>query len=352
MQFLKGRSNLAVTVFVPYDCTNNCKFCTSKAMYHSCKINKDATLSILKFMNLLDIPEVVLTGGEPFADLEYLQTLIDVVEDKDIYINTTLPTSNTVSEKQILEFISKNKSKISGINISRHCSTFAEDCSIFNKNILSDESIAKIPVKVKINCVINDKLDFPTLFDRWNKLGNIILSLRGDYRNITLANLKTLNDDVIENISHYANYVSHGGCDVCFDVSFKYAFGPLMISYHRGLEHSSIKMGKDIIFVNDIIIKPDGNIYYDWDDKNEDIAMLFKDFAKISKKQTIQKPINKTTPTPSVSSNGGGYNSSVSNQSKPTVTVSSCGGHSNCGVIQSKPTVTLSSCGGHSRCGW
>ena len=31
--YIPGREDLSVTVFIPTDCTNNCRFCTSKASY-------------------------------------------------------------------------------------------------------------------------------------------------------------------------------------------------------------------------------------------------------------------------------------------------------------------------------
>ena len=36
MEYVAGRNNLACTIFVPYDCDNNCPFCTSKWMYREC----------------------------------------------------------------------------------------------------------------------------------------------------------------------------------------------------------------------------------------------------------------------------------------------------------------------------
>ena len=39
MRYIKGRSNLSCTIFVPWDCNNHCKFCTSKQMYR--QINKN-----------------------------------------------------------------------------------------------------------------------------------------------------------------------------------------------------------------------------------------------------------------------------------------------------------------------
>ena len=33
MKYVVGRSNLSVTVFVPWDCEKHCPFCTSKEFY-------------------------------------------------------------------------------------------------------------------------------------------------------------------------------------------------------------------------------------------------------------------------------------------------------------------------------
>ena len=38
------------------------------------------------------------------------------------------------------------------------------------------------------------------------------------------------------------------------------------VAYHRGMEHSSFKIGNTVV-VNDIIVFPDGFVAYDWDRK-------------------------------------------------------------------------------------
>lgn len=332
----KGRENLAVTVFVPYDCTNNCSFCTSKNMYKTCSKDKESILKVLKIMNKLDITDIVITGGEPFANLNYLQEIIDVIEDKNIFINTTLPIMYPDAENDILNFIKKNK-KITGINVSRHKNSFEEDTITFNSNIFTDELISKIDKPVKINCVIQDGLSIPILLDRWNKVKNCRLSLRADYTKITTANLKTLNDDVISNLLLYCSYISHGGCDVCFDVSF--AYNNLNISYHKGLEFSSIQIGNTIL-INDIIIKPNGASYYDWDDK--EIPNFLENLIKYLGKKTNTN----ITSRPNITS-------TITNSS---CFKNSCGGSSVCGMsnIHSKETLcnTKSCCGNsYSFCG-
>ena len=103
IRYIVGRNNLAITIFVPYDCPNHCPFCTSKDDY------KDTSdFSLTKILdsakevldNLPPIRDIVITGGEPFADLNQLQTILDVCAQykKYIFINTTLPVRNEESK--------------------------------------------------------------------------------------------------------------------------------------------------------------------------------------------------------------------------------------------------------------
>lgn len=79
-----GRTNLALTVFVPVDCKNNCPFCTSKKNYTTHKPDGKAMTAAIN--GLMDtkafaFPDVVITGGEPFADPELLKDLIDFLNE-------------------------------------------------------------------------------------------------------------------------------------------------------------------------------------------------------------------------------------------------------------------------------
>ncbi len=65
--------------------------------------------------------DFVFTGGEPFANLESLQVMLDKIPTTHkVYINTTLPVSEHQSEADILAFAERNRHKITCINVSRH----------------------------------------------------------------------------------------------------------------------------------------------------------------------------------------------------------------------------------------
>ena len=288
MKYKIGRNNLAATIYVPYDCDNNCPFCTSKIEYRQHFPNVGRIVKALK--SLVDNPliqDIVFTGGEPLANMTILKMLVDTTRNKgkNVFINTTFPKDSHDSLFYLLE-----EGNVSGINISRHESSYEQDSKLFY-NIAPDWLISKIPVPVKINAVVTNVDSFitklPTIINRWNK-PNIRLCIRHDFRTTTFTNLHTLVDDPILNylIQNYS-FESHTFCDVCDTVNFEEG-----ISYHRGMEHSSIKMG-DTVIVNDIIVFPDGFIAYDWDRKPISDLKGFMDLGDFMTK-TFKEKYEKT----------------------------------------------------------
>lgn len=288
MKYKIGRNNLAATIYVPYDCDNNCPFCTSKIEYRQHFPNVGRIVQALK--SLVDNPliqDIVFTGGEPLANMTILKMLVDITRNKgkNVFINTTFPKDSHDSLFYLLE-----EGNVSGINISRHESSYEQDSKLFY-NIAPDWLISKISVPVKINAVVTNVDSFitklPAMINRWNK-PNIRLCIRHDFRTTTFTNLHTLTDDPILNylIQNYS-FESHTFCDVCDTVNFEEG-----ISYHRGMEHSSIKMG-DTVIVNDIIVFPDGFIAYDWDRKPISDLKGFMDLGDFMTK-TFKEEYKKT----------------------------------------------------------
>ena len=97
-----------VTIFVPYDCKNHCPFCINKEEYADMtgfSVEKICD-SIRRMDAITPRCDFVFTGGEPFADLESLQVMLDEIPTTHkIYINTTLPVSEYQSEEDILTFL-------------------------------------------------------------------------------------------------------------------------------------------------------------------------------------------------------------------------------------------------------
>lgn len=268
MRFIKGRDDLAVTIFVPWDCQNNCKFCTSKKEYSMCTLDMEKTKESIRKLNSLGYDKFVFTGGEPFADLNRLKELMELIdEDKTVYINTTLPTLNGIDN---VDYINDEK-RIKGISVSRH-----SENTVQLKNIFSDAILHLIHKPIRINSLIDENLDYKDMIDRYSKFEGVTLNLRVDYRYTTKFSLRQI-EGIGEELFFDTDYtlVYSGGCNVCHNFEFVRLSDGFRVQYHKGLEQSSFKV-EDTIFYNDIIVKPNGSIYYDWDNKIVHIEELLK----------------------------------------------------------------------------
>ena len=322
LKFVKGRENLSVTVFVPFDCDNGCKFCSSKQEYKK-GTNFESVLEQLKEFRYSDIEEIVFTGGEPMADLEKLKVLVKAVNNKKVFINTSLINKNVV---EFIDFINQTDC-IKGVNISRHHINYDQDCK-FLKNIAPDVLIKFIKKPVKINVVktegIIDEKESKAIIERWSNLGcnNLTVCFRTDYRK--RKNIHDLSDPNIAMLSNFCNYSGRSFCDVCDTTYFKY--NNICVSYHRGTMIVTVKFG-DTLEINDIIIDQLGNLYYDWDHKKENLEEFKEAFNISSDNSTISGNIMKA------------YKESR----RPTI---SCGGPS----LVGSSSIRFGTCYGGGRC--
>jgi len=271
-RYIIGRTNLAVTIFVPYDCPNHCPFCNSKKEYKN-KENFSMEKIIESVNNVVyhnGVKDIVITGGEPFADLEQLQILLDTLKPavlgyhKNLFINTTLPI-DAEDEEKVLEFIYKNDSLIKGLNISRHIGFKTNN---ENNNLV--KKLSRSRLKIRINSVLyKDEYSVEEINNFINEYTPICdqISFRADYRKIkTQDDLREIeNNSFVSKLFNMRNlfYLSSGGCMVCNNDDFITKDNKI-ISYHRGMENSLIKKGCYTI-INDIVIKQDGKIVIDWD---------------------------------------------------------------------------------------
>ena len=249
-----------VTMFVPYDCNNACPFCVNKDEYRD-----TSDFSIERCYKSLDIlnrifphNDIVLTGGEPLADLDILQDILEHIEDThNIYINTTLPTNDSQDEKLIAKALNKYKDKISCVNVSRHLRHYVKECS--------DEIFDMLDVRHRINCVVFEDTDEQKLKAFLDRFKGHEVQLRANYSKLTLDNVfMTENDDLFKLISSVANYEGQLEQELFrTGIMFKYD-GDTVVTYHKTLPYSKIN-GK----VGDIIIRQTGYIYDDWNNYGE-----------------------------------------------------------------------------------
>ena len=153
--FTIGRSDFSVTVYVPWNCTNNCKFCSSKKDYERIKGDYEKVRQSLRLIRDSMLPIVVFTGGEPSADVDKLRELLKIVDNKVVYINTSLPKRNS---KEFIELVNSTEC-IKSISISRHTHSYEEDSEILHQ-IAEDEVIATIQKPVRINIVEQNEGSF------------------------------------------------------------------------------------------------------------------------------------------------------------------------------------------------
>lgn len=254
MEYKKGRINLSATIFVPYDCDNNCPFCTTKSEYENCEFNLDEILNKIHLLSDNEIiTEYVLTGDEPFADIGKLKEILDAMS-KPVYINTTLPISTFGRTVQLIN----EQECIKGINISRHM-------GFDFKNVASIEEIDYIEKPIRINTILPKNFTDYELIEfccRYGKKGRDI-NLRADYREIDdLEKLKNFNGISLV-LTEIFDYIETESCLVC-NTEYYSVDNEFICSYHRGMQYSSFPVGGKI-YINDVLVKPDGNIYKDWD---------------------------------------------------------------------------------------
>ena len=253
-----------VTVFVPYDCRNNCPFCINKQEYadmSNFSLEKICE-SIERMDRITPYCDFVFSGGEPMADLESLQKMLDKIPTTHrVFVNTTLPVYAGQDPEDILRFLEKNKGKITCINISRHMQKYVEESP--------DELIGRLPLPRRINCVLYKKYPsekLPSFVERWKGRG-VTIQFRYDYTDTTPASLYREDDDnILHDLKKYFTYKGLDGCRMRNGYHFEH--DGMEITYHKTLPYSTIvetdENGKTFDILYDIIIKQTGELHSDW----------------------------------------------------------------------------------------
>lgn len=262
MYYRIGRKNLALTVFVPYDCKNTCRFCASKRSYKEKKSDPGKVAESMKrvlYRTALPIKDVVFTGGEPMEDVNALKNLVKLVPKRmNIYINTTFIRKNM---EEFVEMVNTCWA-IKGVNISRHEETFERDEYMLD-GIAKDEDIQRIKKPVRINCVEKGQ-NLQKIVERWEGKG-VELSIRRDFRKpMTDTELHSPYDHTaLALIESGFKFVGKTQCNVC-DTTYFIKENGMRVQYHKGLMRTSIEDGF-ALEINDLIIDQAGDIAYDWE---------------------------------------------------------------------------------------
>ena len=253
-----------VTVFVPYDCKNHCPFCINKGEYADMTgFSLDNIVKSIRRMNAITPKcDFVFTGGEPLADLESLQVMLDEIPTTHrVFINTTLPVSQHQTEEDILAFAEHNRHKITCINVSRHMQRYVIESN--------DSLLARLPVPFRINCVLYQ--DYPKeqlvpFMERFLKLPGANIQFRFDYTATTPENLYEP-DRILHDLKELADYTGLDGCRM--RCGFHFDYKGMELTYHKTLPYSTIEetdpadgVTYDILY--DILIKQNGDIHSDW----------------------------------------------------------------------------------------
>ena len=260
-----------VTIFVPYDCGNHCPFCINKQEYaHPAGFSLDRICESTRLMySITPRCDFVFTGGEPFADLDALQRMLDIIPaTHKIYVNTTFPDQQRYTAEEMLAFTERNREKITCINVSRHLVKYVEESD--------DAIVGRIATRKRINCVLFRQYpaeQLPAYVARFLPYG-IPIQFRYDYTETTPENLyDEKNDRILQDLRRMFTYRGLEGCRMRNGFHFEYK--GLHMTYHKTLPYSTIretdKNGVTYDILYDILIKQTGEIHSDWDGTKLDV---------------------------------------------------------------------------------
>ncbi|MGE1064992.1 4Fe-4S cluster-binding domain-containing protein [Megasphaera paucivorans] len=263
-----------VTVFVPYNCNNHCPFCINKEEYNNMDgFSVEKICDSIKLMDkITPYCDFVFTGGEPFANLESLQKMLDIIpHTHKIYINTTLPISQFQSEEDIITFTRRNKNKITCINVSRHMQHYVQESN--------DRLLGRLAVPFRINCVLYKNYPVTGIvpyLERFHEIPGASIQFRFDYTETTPDNLyEEKNDKILRDLKRIARYIGLDGCRM--RCGFHFDYKGMEMTYHKTLPYSTIierdeRNEVTYAILYDILIKQNGDIHSDWDGTMLDVS--------------------------------------------------------------------------------
>jgi hypothetical protein len=200
------------------------------------------------------------------ANVDGLRMILEAIPgDMRVFINTSLVKHGFAEFCELVN----NDDRIKGINVSRHGTTYEEDCEMLC-DIVKENEFVHIKKPIRINCVWqpcnNPVQKITDLLRGWENIPNVELSIREDYNDMTKSDLHTPYYGILPILAFYCDYEKTTSCEVCDTVHFIYG-DRMPVRYHRGLKYTSF--GAYLKHVNDVIIRQVGEIFFDWDMSEE-----------------------------------------------------------------------------------
>lgn len=276
------KNGATITVLVPYDCNNNCPFCVNKADYRDKYKEKDINNVIdgmIKLDSITPNCDYVFSGGEPFANLESLVILLEVVRrlnlngsNHKLFINTTFPAFTPEDINKMLLICAANKDVITGLNISRHLRKYVQECP---DSVI--DTLKNMGMSIRINTVVYKNSDLVNLKSHLKRFKDYQIQIREDYTKCKIESLHDYDDPngLLQNTLK-AMDLEFDENNFLFRNDFRWNYvlqrkeNGLPITLHRTLPYSTIKTG-DNEEINDIIIEPTGMVVTDWNDYGHEI---------------------------------------------------------------------------------
>lgn len=265
-------------VYVPYNCGRKCPFCESRLMYDTMDTSLDRTLDVLKRIAESDIEDIMITGGEPCSNLEYLDRMLTVLKDKIVYVNTLFP-SETASD--IARLLDVEHPCVKGLNISRHSDTYEKDAAFLHAPA-EDDILGSLKVPVRINCVIQNQNASAqwvnAVVQRWEKQyrrkNNLEIHFRENFNNVTAQTLHVQDSPFLKTLCENYRYHYYNMGTSFDDVSFLADSG-MTVYYHKILPYSICKIGP-LTILHEMVVFPDASVCTDWDQSKEGLEEYCK----------------------------------------------------------------------------
>jgi hypothetical protein len=213
--------------------------------------------------------DFVITGGEPLADLNLFDRIVNLVRKMNaagahhkLFVNTTLP----VKVEDIFQ-LNLYADVITGFNISRHIGKYTHE----NGRELID--LLKIPVR--INCVLYNAKDVNRIWNFIDEYKGYAIQFRENYLGIYPYNVyssskifNALYRKFAEKIEDFTIY--HYQRD-----TFRWSVELVPnIYFHRTACFSTVWTKDGHQVVNDVIIDPRGEILSDWNGYGEKLKVV------------------------------------------------------------------------------